>query len=316
MEEDFYKILGVARSASKEEIEKAYRRLARKYHPDLNPDDKSAKEKFQQVQRAYEVLSDPQQRELYDRFGSNFESMAAGGGRARGGGGGGQYQEFDFNDLFGRFGGGGGDAAGFEQIFKQFGAGRGSSRSGRRAARTGGDVEAEVEIPFQTAIVGGETQFSISHQGHTETLSVKIPAGIEEGKKIRLRGKGEPSPMGGEPGDLLVTVHIAPHPFFRRRSATDLEVELPVTLAEAALGASVDVPTPYGTISLKIPAGTSSGQRLRIKGQGVKLADGRKGDLFAEIQIVIPKNLDEPSTEAIRELDRKHPLAPRSSLKW
>jgi DnaJ-class molecular chaperone len=180
----------------------------------------------------------------------------------------------------------------------------------------GAGVEAEVEILFQTAVLGGETQFTISHQGHTETLSVKIPAGIEEGKKIRLRGKGEPSPMGGEPGDLLVLIHIAPHPFFRRRTANDLEVDLPVTLAEAALGASVDVPTPYGTISLKIPAGTSSGKWLRIKGHGVRTADGRQGDLFAEIQIMIPSNIDDEAKQGIRELDRKYPLSPRSTLRW
>jgi len=314
-DEDFYKTLGVARTASKEEVEKAYRRLARKYHPDLNPDDKKAKEKFQQVQRAYEVLSDSQQRELYDRYGSDFESIASAGGGRGGtgrGGAGPDFQQFDFNDIF-RFGGG--EAGGFEQIFKQFGGG-GRAGRGRQPTMAGADVEAEVEIAFQTAVLGGETQFTISHQGHAETLSVKIPAGIEEGKKIRLRGKGEPSPMGGEPGDLLVLIHIAPHPYFRRRDSRDLEMDLPITLVEAALGASVDVPTPYGTLSLKIPAGTSSGKRLRIKGHGVRTADGRHGDLFAEIQIMIPSNIDDEAKNIVREFDRKYPLSPRSALRW
>lgn len=322
MEEDYYKILGVSRSATKDELEKAYRRLARKYHPDLNPDDKSAKERFQQVQRAYDVLGDPEQREKYDRFGPGFEQMGAGGGPGggpqwefRGGGPGGA--DIDLGDLFRGFGGGG-DAGGFEQIFRQFGGSpgpRGRTGGRRRGPARGQDVEAEVQIPFQTAVMGGETSLVLDRGGRTESLVVKIPVGIASGRKIRLRGQGEPSAGGGAPGDLLLTVQVAPHPYYRRHG-NDLEIDLPVTLAEALLGAKVDLPTPRGTITLKIPAGTSSGQRLRIKGQGVQPASGTAGDLFAIIQVMVPRTIDERLADAIRQWEEQHPTNPRSGLRW
>jgi DnaJ-class molecular chaperone len=320
MEEDFYKILEVSRTASKAEIEKAYRRLARKHHPDLNLDDKTAKERFQKVQHAYEVLSDPQKRELYDRYGSSFENVPPGGFCPGGGGGqagGAEFEELDLNDILGRFGGGGGGAGGFEQIFRAFGGGPRTGPRGTTGRRppTGIDVEADVQIPFQTSVSGGETEFTLARGDRQETLSVKIPAGIEDGKKIRLRGKGQPGPAGGPPGDLLVRIHVRPHKHFRRVGPIDLEVEVPVTISEAVLGATVDVPTPYSTISLKIPPGTSSGQRLRIKGHGVRKSD-RQGDLFAEIKIIVPKDVDPQTVEAVRQLDRKYPLQPRMDLRW
>lgn len=316
MEEDYYKILEVSRGASKAEIEKAYRRLARKYHPDLNPDDKAAKERFQRVQRAYEVLGDPEKREKYDRYGAAFEQVGAGGAGAgprweyRSTGG----QEIDLEDLFRGFGGGEGDLGGFEQIFRSFGAGARGHGGRRRTAVRGSDVHAEVQIPFQIAVTGGETAFSVSRNGKVETLTVKIPPGIEDGKRIRLRGQGEPG-RGGPAGDLLLRVKVAPHPLFRRRG-NDLEVDLPVTFAEAQLGAKVDLPTPRGVISLKIPPGTSSGQRLRIKGHGVTSTTGATGDLFAIVQIVIPKSVDEATAALIRQFDERYPLNPRSGLRW
>jgi len=322
MATDYYKTLGVSRDASPADIKKAYRKLARKFHPDVNPDDKSAKQKFQEVQKAFDVLNDASKRELYDRYGSSFESMGSGGPRAsynKGGSTPGGFEDVDFSEVFGeRFGGGGGEQGSpFSDIFSQF---RRSS-SGRRSAaqpRRGADITAELEIPFTTSILGGEAQLTVRRKaGNTETITVKIPAGIEDGKKIRLRGQGEESARG-TPGDILITVRVQPHPFFHRRG-NHLDVKLPVTLGEAALGAKVDLPTPKGTISLRVPPGTSSGTKLRVRGHGVATKEGI-GDLFAEVQIVIPKQLDEESKETISKLEarwqQQQTQNPRHDLRW
>jgi DnaJ-class molecular chaperone len=325
MAEDPYKTLGVARDASQEDIQKAYRQLARKYHPDLNPDDKAAKEKFQEVQRAFEVLSDPEKRKQYDRYGAAYESMGAGGGP--GGGpppwgaqGAPGFEGINLNDLFGQgFEQGGG--GGFADLFRQFSAGGATAGPGARrragpVTRRGSDLQHTLEVPFATAVLGGEAQVTIRRQGgKTETLSVKIPAGIESGKKIRLRGQGEPGSGGAPAGDILIQVNVAPHPYYRRRGK-DLEVELPVTLGEAALGAKVDLPTPRGTIALSVPAGTSGGRRLRVKGHGVAPKNDTPGDLYAEIKIVLPKELDEADRRAVKEIAEKHPADPRRGLSW
>lgn len=281
MAEDYYKVLGVSRSASQSDIQKAYRDLARKHHPDRNPDDKDAKKRFQRIQAAFDVLNDPQKRELYDRYGSSFESMGAGGpgGGPRGGaawgpggpeGGFQGFEDIDLSQFFGERGGGGGGGApfgDFSEIFTQFRRPGRSRRTtaGGTGARRGGDVESELTVPFNTAITGGEVQFSLQRPtGQAETISVKIPPGIEEGKKIRLRGQGTPSPKGGQPGDLLITIHVAAHPHFHRRG-NNLYVRVPVTLPEAIEGARVDVPTPKGTVALRIrrepPAAASCGSR-------------------------------------------------------
>ncbi|MBM4001439.1 MAG: J domain-containing protein [Planctomycetes bacterium] len=315
MDEDYYKILGVARSATNAEVEKAYRRLARKYHPDLNPDDAKAKENFQRVQRAYEVLGNAEKRQLYDRYGSAFETMGA-GPQGRGGPGPQGFGDIDIDlgDILGRFGRGGtGGPGGFEHVFRQFGSG-GGGRS-RRAARRGVDQQAEVTIPFQTSVTGGETRLAFATGDGAETLAVRIPVGIEDGKKIRLRGKGEPGSDGAPNGDLIVTVRVAPHPCYRRKGL-DLEVDLPVTLAEAVYGAKVDLPTPAGTISLTIPKGTSSGRRLRIKGQGVKTTDGRQGDLFATVLIQLPPTIQANAQSWIQDFERQYGPSPRANLQW
>lgn len=322
MAEDYYKTLGVRRDASSEEIQKAYRDLARRYHPDVNasPD---AKKKFQEVQAAFDVLNDRQKREMYDRYGSSFEGMGGrgpqggpqghpfGGGMPPGAGG----EDFDFSQFFGeRFGGGGVDLGDILGQFRRGGAGRTRSGAGRR--RRGTDLEHEIQIPFTTAIAGGEAQISVQRgDGRVETLGVKIPAGIEDGKKIRLRGQGEPAEPGGTPGDILLTIRVAPHPSFTRRG-NDLFVKVPVTLAEAALGGKIDVPTPRGTVALQVPPGTSSGKKLRVKGQGIAPKSGTPGDLFAELQIVLPKTLDEATREAIRKLDQQAPQDVRANLRW
>jgi DnaJ-class molecular chaperone len=194
----------------------------------------------------------------------------------------------------------------------------GRRRSSRRAAgQPGSDLRHEVEVPFRTAVMGGEVSLRLLRPGRkTDTIAVKIPAGIEDGKTIRLRGQGNPSSTGGPAGDLLITVRVTPHPSFRR-NGLDLIVRVPVTLAEAALGAKVDVPTPQGTIALKVPAGTSSGMRLRAKGQGIKPATGEAGDLYAEIMIAIPKHFDDESADLVRQLDaRLKQDDPRSDLAW
>ncbi|MEE8450473.1 MAG: J domain-containing protein [Thermoguttaceae bacterium] len=331
MAEDYYAILGVRHDASQAEIQKAYRELARKSHPDLNPDDKEAKSRFQQIQVAFDVLNDPEKRELYDRYGSSFETMQGGGpqggpswgGGFGGGPGGAQFQEFDFSQIFG--GPGGGETGGgFGDIFSQFRRGGSTSRSGAsrsgasrsRSPRRGQDIGHELQIAFNTSITGGEVQITVQRQtGKTETISVKIPAGIEDGKKIRIRGQGEPPPGRGTPGDILLTIRVAPHPCFQRRG-NHLHVKVPVTLAEAALGAKVDVPAPAGTVTLKIPEGTSSGAKLRVKGHGVRPKDGKAGDLLAEIQIVLPKKFNDDERALIEQLQQRHPLDPRADLKW
>jgi DnaJ-class molecular chaperone len=319
MDEDYYRVLGISRDASAADIQKAYRDLARKLHPDMNPDDKQAKKKFQKVQQAYDVLKDPNKRELYDRYGSAFESAGGGGPggatwRTSNSGGPGGF-EFDLGDIFGGQGGAAGGQ--FGDIFKQFTQGTAGPRPrARRAPARGADLTHDLQISFQTSIIGGEAHLKARRpDGKVETIDVKIPAGIEDGKKIRLRGQGEPAPAGGEAGDLLITVRVAAHPCYERHGK-DLRVKVPLTLAEAALGGKVDVPTPSGTITLKIPPGTSSGTRLRIKGQGVPSSSGAAGDLYAEAQIVLPPSLDEESQELIRKLSQRQAFDPRAELKW
>jgi DnaJ-class molecular chaperone len=202
-------------------------------------------------------------------------------------------------------------------LFSQFrgGAGRAGKRAPGRRAR-GRDIQSEIEIPFNTAITGGEVRLDAHRpSGKGGTITVQIPPGIEDGKKMRLRGQGEPAPGGGTAGDLFLTVHVAPHPCFQRRG-NHLHVKLPVTLPEAALGAKVDVPTPRGTVSLRVPAGTSGGAKLRIKGHGVAPKNGPPGDLLAEVQIVLPPELDDASREAIRRLDQHYSEDPRANLRW
>jgi len=316
MAEDYYKTLEVSREASPADIQKAYRRLARKYHPDLHPDDKSAKQKFQEVQSAFDVLNDPKKRELYDRYGSSFESAAAAGAQPgaqwRSATAGPDVENFDFSQFFGdRFGGG--EEGGFASIF----GGRGKQGRRGRAQRTpGADLESELEVPFHSAVLGGQAQVSVQRaSGKVDTINVKIPVGIDEGKKIRLRGQGEPSPDGGPNGDILITIHVAPHAYFRRRG-DDLDVRVPVTLLEAAEGAKVDVPTPKGTVALRVPPGTSSGTKLRIKGHGVAKAGKNPGDLYAEISIVLPKSLTAEEIDQIRAMCQEHPTNPRAELRW
>ena len=323
MAEDYYKTLGVPRNASQTEIQKAYRELARKYHPDMNPDDKTAKQKFQQVQAAFDVLNNAEKREMYDRYGSSFETMGAGGSQGAhtwnwspgAGPGGFSAEDIDLSQFLGeRFGQEGFSGAG--DIFGQFRRPAGKQRKPAGTPRRGADLVHEIQVPFATAITGGEVQLTVQRRSSkTETLSVKIPAGIEDGKKIRIRGQGEPAGRRGTPGDILITIRVAPHLCFQRRG-NHLLVRVPVTLGEAANGAKVDLPTPRGTVTLSVPPATSSGTKLRVKGHGVASKNGPAGDLLAEIQIVLPKELREADRQAIREIDEHYSQDPRKDLRW
>jgi DnaJ-class molecular chaperone len=313
MANDPYQTLGVEKTASTEEIQKAYRRLARKYHPDMNPDDATAKKKFQEVQSAFDILGNPEKRKKFDQFGPAFESIGGGpGGQKWTYSTGPQTYPSDLNDLFGS--NEAGDAGGFADLFKQF-------RRGRRGAAApppnrGGDLKHELTVPFATAVLGGEAAISIHRaSGKLETIKLKIPAGIDDGKRIRLRGQGEPGQAGAPAGDILVTIRVSPHPIFRR-TGTRLDVRVPITLAEAALGGKIDVPTPQGTIALTVPPGTSSGKRLRIKGHGVRARDGTQGDLFAEIQIVLPTELTDSERQQLADVSAAHAQNPRAELRW
>lgn len=306
---DYYQVLGVSRTASAEEIKKAYRKLARENHPDMKPNDAAAAERFKQVQEAYSIVGDEKKRQQFDQFGTTFPGGGPGGPQGPGGGGpfryswhtGGGEAPFDINDLFGGAGGGG-----FEELFGR--------RGGPRAPRRGEDLQAHVRIPFTTAALGGSVDVRVGHGGRLETLSVRIPAGVNDGSVIRLSGQGEPSPGGGPSGDLLLTVQVEPHTYFRRDGA-DVLIDVPVTPPEAVLGAKVDVPTLDGeNVVVTIPPGTSSGMKLRLRGKGIAdKASGTTGDQFVVVKIVVPRTVDEQAKSLYQELG-KHDVNPRSGL--
>lgn len=297
---DYYSVLGVTRGATPEEIRKAYRKLARENHPDVKKDDPQAAERFKQVQEAYDVLGDPEKRVKYDRFGKAFQQA----GRAAGQGGqaytwtsgGGQAPPFDFEGLFG---GGGVD---LESLF----GGGPRARTPRKSRGT--DLEAVVQVPFETAARGGSVDIHLEQNGREQTLAVKIPAGVDTGSVIRLAGQGGPGRNGGPPGDLLLTVEVQPHRYFRREGS-DLLLDVPITPSEAVLGAKVDVPTlSEGTVVLTIPPGTSSGMKLRLRGKGVIDPQTKQpGDQYLVIRIVVPRE----ASEEVRSLYRQ--LAPQES---
>ncbi len=325
---DYYDILGLSRDATAEQIKKAYRAMARKYHPDVNPGDKEAEKRFKEAQNAYDVLSDTEKRKLYDQYGkAAFEGAGAAGPRSGATEWTGQYgpagtEYIDFSEFFGPHaraagpGPGAGPEVGgglFEELFGRI---RGGARAGRRTAPREEQVtEARLTIPFLTAVRGGETTIEVLRgSGERETLVVKIPPGTSPGAKLRLRGRGEAGPLGGPPGDLLIKVDVEPHPYFTREGR-DLFVEVPLTIGEAVLGARIEVPTLDGLKTLPIPPGTSSGQKLRLRGQGVPASSGKPaGDLFVVAKVVVPKSLDEESQRLIREFADRNPSKPREGL--
>jgi curved DNA-binding protein len=320
-ERDYYDVLGVERTAAADVIKKAYRALARKFHPDVNPGDKTTEAKFKEVQQAYDVLSDPEKRSRYDRFGhAGIEGVAAGGPRAdasewafRFGEPG--FEGTDFSKFFGQNPGAANagvddDGPGlFDDILGRM-RGKGGGRA--RRART---LESELTIPFLTAARGGETSIQLQREpGKIENLVVKIPPGVDSGAKLRLRGQGEPGSKGQPAGDLTITIHVEPHPYFRREGR-DLLVDVPITIGEAVLGAKVDVPTIDGIRSLPIPPGASSGQKLRLKGQGIPAAGNHlAGHLFVVLEVAVPKTTDDESKQLIREFAERNPQNPRIDL--
>jgi len=309
MDDDYYQILGVKRGASSKEVDKAYRDLARKHHPDLNQNDEVAKEKFQQVQAAYDVLNDTKKREMYDRYGPEFESMAEGGPRQRG-----PVADFDLGQIFGQQSGSG--AADFFEQFTRSSGSRGRRRSSRSSpGGSGSDIQQEIQIPFKLAVTGGKIDLNLHQNADRDSIELTIQPGVNDGSKLRVRGQGQPGSHGGPPGDLYVVVRVDSHPFFQREHE-DLELRLPITFAEAVNGARIDVPTPHGEITLSIPPGTSSGKRLRVRGQGIQRPDVRYGDLFVEVQIVVPESLDPRSQQLLDELEQLIPLRPREQLRW
>lgn len=318
MAQDYYKILGVSKTASQEEIQKAYHSLARKYHPDLNPDNlEEAKRKFQELQEAFETLKDPEKRKQYDQFGEGYRQFGAGGPggfggfNGFGGGPGGGFSwtnagggaNVNMEDILRQFGmGGGGGAQG--NPFGGFGFGGGGRRSRRQSAPAKGpDTTSTAEIPFRLAVLGGKLPVNVRdpQTGKSKAIDVTIPAGVESGKKMRLRGLGDPGAYGGPNGDLILTVNVASHPFYTREGK-DLYVRLPVTILEAAVGGKIDVPTPYGVVALKIQGGSTTGTKLRIKGFGVRTGKGADGDLFVVLELQAPKKWSKEDLEKLSTL--------------
>jgi DnaJ-class molecular chaperone len=318
---DYYEVLGVGRDATPEAIKKAYRGVARKHHPDVNPGDKKAEARFKEVQQAYDVLSDPEKRARYDRYGdAAFEGMAAAGPRTgasdftfRFGEPG--FESVDFSQFFGPMSGATEAEAepGGRGMFEDLIGRMRGSRAGR--TRSGRAMEAQLSIPFLTAVRGGETTIEVQRgEGSRESLMVKIPPGVDTGAKLRLKGRGEPGPKGAPAGDLTIHLTVEPHPYFQREGR-NLLVEVPITVAEAILGAKIEVPTLDGMKSLTVPPGSSSGLKLRLKGQGIP-GSGTKpaGDLFVVLKIVVPKTVDDASRRLMQEFAQLNPYNPRAGL--
>lgn len=311
---DYYKTLGVARSASEDEIRKAYKKLARENHPDVKPNDPAAAERFKQASEAYEVLSDAEKRKQYDQFGAAWKHAGQAGGAYPGGRpfSGGRAPDVDLGDIFG----GGAGGVDLEDIFGgMFGGGARPGRSRAPRPQRGGDIQTEITVPFQLSAQGGTYDVHLGREAGAETLSVKIPPGIRDGGVIRLAGQGQPGQAGGEPGDLLITIHVAPHPYFRREGH-DVLLDVPLTITEASLGAKVDVPTLLeGWVTLSIPPGTPSGAKLRLKGKGFPNPKTHEpGDQYAVVKIVPPKDPDEPVRKLLQELAERSHEAPRRGL--
>ena len=324
---DYYEVLGVARDATADQIKKAYRGLARKHHPDANPGDKTAEKKFKELQNAYDVLSEPEKKQRYDQFGhAAFEGGSPFGPRGAGSEwaakqGGAGFDDLDLGTIFGPNAGAGGFHPGqqpgagggiFDEIISRMRGG--AERQGKRRAtpREPEAAEASISIPFLTAVRGGETSIDLQREdGSRETKVVKIPPGLDSGAKLRLKGQGDTSGQV----DLIITVNVEPHPYFTREGR-NLSVEVPITAAEAILGARVEVPTLDGFKTMPIPPGTSSGQKLRLRGQGVAASKNQpEGDLYVIPKVVVPKTVDDESRSLIEQFAERNPAQPREN-RW
>ena len=306
---DPYAILGVSCSATQDEIKQAYRRLAKQHHPDHNPNDKSAEQRFKEVQAAYEVLSDPQRRAQFDRFGAggpapDVHAWSTGQASPFGAGG------VDFGSL--------GDLTSiFEQFFSRGIGGNTRRRPARRSNPRGANIEHSIEITFEEAVRGTARDVVLTAQdpGHSEErIQFRVPAGVTDGQRIRVRGKGQNGPGGR--GDLMIRCRVLPHPHFRREGL-DVLLDLPLTFGEAALGTRVEIPTLDGTTVLTVPPGTSSGTKLRLRGQGVcTQRSGRAGDMYAIVRISVPKAVSPRARELLEDLERELNHRPRERLAW
>lgn len=376
---DYYQTLGVGRGASDDEVRKAYRRLARKYHPDLNPGDKAAEERFKQVQEAYDILSDSKKRKMYDQFGFYSEQGFPGAGAQQPGGPGFGFGGFDFSDAFAAgqgAGAQGGFGGSFSDLFSQFFGGRREAAQ-HAAAEKGADLEYALNIGFWQAIRGTQVRLSVSRldacrtchgtgqaggasvtcpqcQGSgnvtqmagamrfslscpkcggtgrlrnacptchgegrthsTESVEVRIPPGASTGSRLRVAGKGNAGTMGAAPGDLYITIRVEDHPLFSREG-DDIHIRVPVSVAEAGLGAKIEVPTVDGRALLKIPQGTQTGQKFRLREKGVfNSRKNSRGDQIVEIAIQAPDVRDERTRELLRELSRLDSNDPRAEM--
>jgi curved DNA-binding protein len=296
---DYYKILGVERNASEKEIKSAYRKLARKYHPDVNPGDKSAEEKFKEIQEAYEVLSDSQKRTKYDQFGQYWQQMGEPG---TGGAYGPMWDTFTF-DYGGAAGQGESGFAGpegfsdfFEMLFGQQARGRTTTARRRQAPTRGRNIEAEMEVSLEDAFHGAKKSFSLGGK----KMEVTIPKGVRDGQKIRLANQGEQGPAGR--GDLLIKIKLRPHPVYERRD-DDLHIDVPVDYVTAALGGEVQVPTLAGRVTMKVPRATSGGRVFRLPGQGMpRLKDAGRGNLYAKVRVTIPEAINDKERELLEQI--------------
>ncbi len=343
---DYYRILGIDKDATKDEIKRAFRKKARKYHPDVNPDESRSGEKFKKINEAYRVLSDDKKREMYDKFGVTEGEMPAQGQGFGGGGGNGRrvYQTpdgktvyystsggpsggFDFSDIFGGGGGGstvqgstvGGRGGGFDffsglkDIFDVFGGGgRKSRRAGggfntrRRQTipQTGEDLKYDMSINFRDAYYGGKKriQYQNPNTGATDTVSVKIPKGIREGQKLRLKGKGMPGPNGGKPGDLYINIHINDHPVFERKD-DDIYVETEIPFTTAVLGGKIEIKGVDRSLNVTVPSGTEDDTILRLKNQGFpKMNSNERGNLMVKIKILVPSKVNKSQKALLTQL--------------
>jgi molecular chaperone DnaJ len=390
--EDFYKLLGVERKAKPEEIKKAYRRLARKHHPDVNPGDKSAEDRFKQITEAHDVLSDPKKRAVYDRFGQYSDQLAdaaargeAGGFRPGAGGAGAQGVPFDFEGFdWGAAAGGGAGAGGggssFRDIFADLfgGGGAREKEPPRPMPQRGADIEMPLALSFEEAVTGMTTNITVARSEQcsrcngagdsggapvtcptckgsgqvqraggrmrfaqecpdcdgagrrrppcalchgkgtvpkTESVKVRIPAGVDTGSRVRIPGKGEGGRMGAPPGDLFIITNVGRHQYFTRKG-DNVYVTVPVTIAEAALGARIEVPTVEGKAQLKIPPGTQSGQKFRLRERGVPSLRNpqARGDQFVEVQVTLPKVISEETKDLLRRYAQLNPENPRVAM--
>ncbi|CAN5898975.1 DnaJ C-terminal domain-containing protein [soil metagenome] len=317
IDKDYYAVLGVDKSASAADIKKAYRKLAQTHHPDANPGNPKAEEKFKEVSAAYDVLKDEKTKQEYDRIRQmvaavGFRSTGPGGpgfGGFGAGGGGQRVRVEDIGDVFG------GGSASFGDLFGDlFGSGGGAASGFGGRAMRGQDLETETTISFDEAMEGVQVEMLINQRGGSpRTVKARIPAGVSDGARIKLAGKGSAGPGGGPSGDLYVKVRVRPHKVFGRKSK-DLTLALPVTFAEAALGAQIDVPTLNGgPVKLKIPAGTSSGRTFRVRGKGVPSGKD-KGDLLVTVQVAVPEKLNREAKSLIERLAELDTESPRGAL--